>query len=145
MWIILAICSAASLGLANIAHKRLLDNYLEGVGALGAGSIVTRSIFAALALAVVGWPVDAPVQAVVIGLLSGVSLGTGLLLLFLGLKLGEASRAVAVSQTNPILVALLALVVLGETISPPQWAAIALVVCGVGLVSIEGFGRGCCV
>jgi drug/metabolite transporter (DMT)-like permease len=74
--------------------------------------------------------------------LSGVSLGTGLLLLFLGLKLGEASRAVAVSQTNPILVALLALVVLGETISPPQWAAIALVVCGVGLVSIEGFGRG---
>jgi transporter family protein len=142
VWIILAICSAASLGLANIAHKRLLDNYLEGVGTLGAGSIVTRSIFAALALAAVGWPVDAPVQAVVIGLLSGVSLGTGLLLLFLGLKLGEASRAVAVSQTNPILVALLALVVLGETISPPQWAAIALVVCGVGLVSIEGFGRG---
>lgn len=142
MWIILAICSAASLGLANIAHKRLLDNYLEGVGALGVGSILTRSICGVIVVLAVGWPTDAPVQSVVIGLLSGVSLGTGLLLLFLGLKLGEASRAVAVSQTNPILVALLALAVLGEAISPAQWAAIALVVCGVGLVSIERFGRG---
>ena len=142
MWIFLAICSAASLGLANIAHKRLLDNYLDGVGALGAGSILTRSVCAALVLAVVGWPVEAPARAVIIGLLSGVSLGTGLLLLFLGLKLGEASRAVAVSQTNPILVAILALVVLGETITAPQWAAIALVIAGVALVSIEGFGRG---
>ena len=142
MWIFLAICSAASLGLANIAHKRLLDNYLEGVGALGAGSIVTRSVCAAIVLLAVGWPAAAPVESVVIGLLSGVSLGAGLLLLFLGLKLGEASRAVAVSQTNPILVALLAMVVLGETISAPQWAAIALVIAGVALVSIEGFGRG---
>ena len=142
VWIFLAICSAASLGLANIAHKRLLDNYLEGVGALGAGSILTRSICAAIILIAVGWPVGAPAQSVAIALLSGVSLGSGLLLLFLGLKLGEASRAVAVSQTNPILVALLAMVVLGETITAPQWAAIALVVIGVALVSIEGFGRG---
>ena len=89
-----------------------------------------------------GWPVGASTQSVAIALLSGVSLGSGLLLLFLGLKLGEASRAVAVSQTNPILVALLAMVVLGETITAPQWAAIALVIAGVGLVSIEGFGRG---
>lgn len=142
MWIILAICSATSLGLANIAHKRLLDNYLDGVGALGAGSIVTRAVCAVLVLVVVGWPVGAPAGSVVIGLLSGVSLGTGLLLLFLGLKMGEASRAVAVSQTNPILVALLAMAVLGETITPVQWAAIALVVAGVGLVSVEKLGRG---
>ena len=142
MWIILAICSAAALGLANIAHKRLLDNYLDGVGALGAGSIVTRAACALLVLIAVGWPVGAPAEAVVIGLLSGVSLGTGLLLLFLGLKMGEASRAVAVSQTNPILVALLALAVLGETITPVQWAAITLVVGGVGLVSVEKLGRG---
>ncbi len=142
MWIILAICSAAALGLANIAHKRLLDNYLDGVGALGAGSIVTRAACAVSVLIAVGWPVAAPAGAVVIGLLSGVSLGTGLLLLFLGLKMGEASRAVAVSQTNPILVALLALAVLGETITPVQWAAITLVVGGVGLVSVEKLGRG---
>ena len=141
MWIFLAICSAASLGLANIAHKRLLDNYLDGVGALGAGSILTRSICAAIILIAVGWPVGAPAQSVAIALLSGISLGTGLLLLFLGLKLGEASRAVAVSQTNPILVALLAMAALGETITGPQWAAIALVIAGVALVSIEGFGR----
>ena len=141
MWIFLAICSAASLGLANIAHKRLLDNYLDGVGSLGAGSILTRSMCAAIILIAVGWPVGAPVQSVAIALLSGVSLGSGLLLLFLGLKLGEASRAVAVSQTNPILVALLAMVALGETITGSQWAAIALVIAGVALVSIEGFGR----
>lgn len=142
MWIILAICSAASLGLANIAHKRLLDNYLDGVGALGAGSILTRSVCAVVILAFVGWPTEAPLGTVIIGLLSGVSLGAGLLFLFLGLKLGEASRAVAVSQTNPILVALLAMAILGETITAVQWAAIALVIAGVALVSVESFGRG---
>ena len=142
MWIFLAICSAASLGLANIAHKRLLDNYLEGVGTLGAGSILTRSICAAIVLLAVGWPTGASLATVLIALLSGVSLGAGLLFLFLGLKLGEASRAVAVSQTNPILVALLAMAILGETVTRLQWAAIALVVAGVALVSVESFGRG---
>ena len=141
VWIFLAICSAASLGLANIAHKRLLDNYLDGVGVLGAGSILTRLTFGAIVLAVVGWPTDAPLPAVGMGLLSGVCLGAGLLFLFLGLKLGEASRAVAVSQTNPILVALLALAILGEHVGPWQWTAIALVVCGAILVSVEGLGR----
>ena len=141
MWILLAILSAASLGFANIAHKRLLDNYLDGVGVLGAGSILTRLTCGGIVVAVVGWPTDAPIQAVGLGLLSGICLGTGLLLLFLGLKLGEASRAVAVSQTNPILVALLALMVLGEHVGPWQWTAIAMVVCGAILVSVEGLER----
>lgn len=141
VWIILAICSAASLGLANIAHKRLLDNYLAGVGVLGVGSLLTRLTCAVIVLAAVGWPTQATLQALGIGLLSGVSLGAGLLFLFLGLKLGEASRAVAISQTNPILVAILALAVLGETVGPFQWTAIALMVCGTVLISVEGFGR----
>lgn len=142
MWILLAICSAASLGLANIAHKRLLDNYLPGVGVLGAGSILTRLTCGVIVLAAVGWPTDAPTGAIAIALLSGISIGAGLALLFLGLKLGEASRAVAVSQTNPILVALLAMAFLGEPVSAWQWLAIALVVIGAGLVSVEGFGTG---
>ena len=142
MWILLAIGSAAALGLANIAHKRLLDNYLPGVGVLGAGSIVTRLLCGVVAVAVVGWPGDAAVGVVGVGLLSGVCLGAGLALLFLGLRMGEASRAVAVSQTNPILVALLAMVVLGEPVSGWQWLAIGMVVVGAMLVSIEGIGAG---
>ena len=142
MWIWLAIGSAAALGLANIAHKRLLDNYLPGVGVLGAGSILTRLLCGVVAVVVVGWPGDAPAAAVGIGLLSGVCLGAGLALLFLGLRMGEASRAVAVSQTNPILVALLAMVVLGEPVSGWQWLAIGMVVVGAMLVSVEGIGAG---
>ena len=142
MWILLAIGSAAALGLANIAHKRLLDNYLPGVGVLGAGSILTRLACGVVAVAVVGWPTAAPVGAVAVGLLSGVCLGAGLALLFLGLKMGEASRAVAVSQTNPILVALLAMAILGEPVSGWQWLAIGMVVVGAMLVSIEGIGAG---
>ncbi len=141
VWFLLAICSAAALGLANIAHKRLLDNYLAGVGVLGAGSILTRLTCAVIVLVIVGWPTDGPASTVGIGLLSGVCLGSGLALLYLGLKLGEASRAVAVSQTYPILVALLALGFLDETVSGEQWLAIALVVCGAALISLEGFGR----
>ena len=130
------------MGLANIAHKRLLDNYLPGVGVLGAGSIVTRLLCGVVAVVVVGWPGDAPVAAVGVGLLSGVCLGAGLALLFLGLRMGEASRAVAVSQTNPILVALLAMAVLGEPVSGWQWLAIGMVVVGAILVSVEGIGAG---
>ena len=141
VWIFLAICSAASLGLANIAHKRLLDNYLDGVGVLGVGSILTRLTCGGIMLAAVGWPTDASWQTIGTGFLSGICLGSGLLFLFLGLRLGEASRAVAISQTNPILVALLALAILGEEVGPWQWTAIALVVCGAVLVSVEGLGR----
>ena len=51
----------------------------------------------------------------------------------------EASRAVAIAQTNPIYVAILAQLFLDERISIGQWGGIALVVVGAALISLRLF------
>ena len=72
-------------------------------------------------------------------LASGLAVGIGLALMFAGLKLDEATRAIAITQINPIFVALLAVFFLGETLAPTQWGAIALVVLGTMLISLRNF------
>ena len=56
----------------------------------------------------------------------------------MGLKLEEASRAVAVTQVYPVYVALLAVAFLGESVNPVQWGAILLIVFGAMQVSLRG-------
>ena len=94
--------------------------------------------YIALAVGLTGVPRDAAPLIVLAALGSGVGLGAGYGLLIVGLKVDEASRAVAISQIYPIFVALLAIAFLGETLNAGQWAAIFLVVLGTMLVSLPG-------
>ena len=138
MWIFLALLSAVTLAVVNLADKRLLDHHLPGVSALYLWFIVALVAYIALAVGLTGVPRDAAPLIVLAALGSGVGLGAGYGLLIVGLKVDEASRAVAISQIYPIFVALLAIAFLGETLNAGQWAAIFLVVLGTMLVSLPG-------
>ena len=138
MWILLALLSALVLAVVNLVDKRLLDHHLPGVSTLYLWFIVALVAYIALAVGLTGVPRDAAPLIVLAALGSGVGLGTGYGLLILGLKVDEASRAVAISQIYPIFVALLAILFLGETLNGWQWAAIVLVVLGTMLVSLPG-------
>jgi len=70
-------------------------------------------------------------------LCSGLSLGVGISLMFLALKYEEASRAIAIVNTNPIFVTLLAIPLLGEYLNLTQWIALFLIIAGSALVSIK--------
>ena len=70
--------------------------------------------------------------------LSGLAWGLALAMMFLGYKLQEVSRASAMVFTFPVFVALFAVVFMGESLVPLQWAAIVVVVSGGVLISITG-------
>ncbi len=137
MWVILALASAACFGVVSVIDKRLLDHHLPGVSVLYLWIALVFSLYAGVVLVLTGLPLDAPRDGLGMALVSGLAVGIGLALMFAGLKLDEATRAIAITQTNPIFVALLAVFFLGETLVPAQWGAIALVVLGTMLISLR--------
>ena len=78
---------------------------------------------------------DHPWHTVVAGL-SGMAWGGATAMVFLGYKLQEVTRASAMVFTFPVFVAIFAVLFLGESLMPLQWAAIAVVVMGGVLVSM---------
>ena len=138
MWVLLALGSAVCFGFVSVLDKRLLDHHLPGVAALYLWLALVLTIYAIAALAMAGIPQDASREALLAALVSGLTTGVGLALMFLGLKLEEASRAIAITQIYPVVVAVLAVLFLGETLDLLQWLAIALVVLGTMLISLRG-------
>jgi transporter family protein len=137
MWALLALTSAAGFGLVSVVDKRVLSRHLPGVSALILWGALTIAVYVPVALLITGIPADTPPKYLLAAFCSGLSLGVGLALMFLGLRLGEAARAVAIVQIYPVFVALLAAAFLGERLAPLQWAAMALVVLGAMLVSLD--------
>ena len=136
MWIILSLVSAASLAVVHLTDKRLLDSHLPNLSTLYLWIAFGLAVYILGALAVFGIPTDTSFAYVMAAIGSGLSLGVGFALLFVGLKIGEASRAVAIAQSYPIFVALLAVPLLGERLSAFQWGAILLVVLGTMVISL---------
>ena len=136
MWILVSLVAAATLAVVNLTDKRLLDHHLPNLDTLYAWVAFVLVVYIVGAVAVFGVPVDTSPEFILAALGSGLSLGIGYALLFVALKVDEASRAVAISQVYPIVVALLAVPFLGEQLNLFQWGAILLVVLGTFLISL---------
>ena len=139
MWPLFALGSAIAFCFVSVCDKRLLSFHLNGVPPLCLWCGTTGALYGCALLAVVGVPAGTAWQVIAAPVSAGLLMGCSVVLLFRGLRLMEASRAVAISQTNPIYVALLAMLFLGERITLPQWGGIGLVVAGAVLISIRLF------
>ena len=139
MWPLLALGSSLAFCFVSVCDKRLLSFHLNGVPPLCLWCGATGILYGCSLLAVVGIPGGTAWQVAVAPVGAGLLMGGSVVLLFRGLRLMEASRAVAISQTNPIYVALLAMLFLDERIALPQWGGIGLVVAGAVLISIRLF------
>ena len=138
MWVLVALVGTACFAGVNIFDKYILDRRLPSVVSLYAWIALNEIVYVGIVLGVTGIPWDAPADKLLIAFLSGLSMGVGFALMFFGLKLEEASRAVAISEVYPVYVALLAVAFLGESLNPVQWVAILLVVLGGIMVSLRG-------
>jgi drug/metabolite transporter (DMT)-like permease len=69
-------------------------------------------------------------------LILGVTLQAGFFFIYLTLlSRADVSLVLPLTAVDYIVVAVLAQYVLGETVTPVRWAGMALIVCGVGLLS----------
>jgi transporter family protein len=67
--------------------------------------------------------------------LSGLGTGASWLCYFRALKLGEAAKVAPIDKLSVVLVALFGVVFLGERLSLPNWAGVALVAAGAILIA----------
>ncbi len=142
MWALMALTSAAAFGMVSIVDKRVLSRHLPGVSSFLLWGGLTIAVYVPLALYLTGIPQGTPPKYLAAAFCSGLSLGVSLVLMFQGLRMEEASKAVAIVQIYPVFVALLAAAFLGERLAPLQWVAMALVVLGAILVSLDAVPAG---
>lgn len=108
-----------------------------GCGLLGvAGAILFRATGRGFS-GMPGW------RSYLLPVMAGVALALGMLLLKSSLAANPLAKGpiVAVTSSNSLVVALLALAFIGERLSPGQWAGVAVIVAGIVLVSLGGGGR----
>ena len=137
MWALFALGSSLAFCFVSVCDKRLLSFHLGGVAPLCLWCGICGMLYGTVVTLVVGLPSGVSWQVATSPVAAGLLMGASVVLLFRGLRLMEASRAVAISQTNPIYVAILAMLFLGERISVGQWGGIALVVAGAVLISVR--------
>jgi drug/metabolite transporter (DMT)-like permease len=76
-------------------------------------------------------------EGVAWSVIAGVGWVAGLLLFFYGLSLEEVSRAAPMHAMSPVFATLIAVTLLGESLTLLQWGAVFTVVAGAGLVSLR--------
>ena len=139
MWAILALGSSLAFCFVSVCDKRLLSFHFQGVPPLCLWCGICGMVYGTLTSLVVGVPDGTTWQVSLWPAAAGLLMGCSVVLLFRGMRLMEASRAVAIAQTNPIYVAIMAMLFLDERISLGQWSGIGLVVAGAVLISVRLF------
>ena len=69
--------------------------------------------------------------------LSGLATGGSWICYFRALKLGDAARVAPIDKLSVVLVAIFGVVFLGERLSLPNWAGVALIAAGAVLVAMR--------
>ncbi len=139
MWALLALGSSLAFCFVSVCDKRLLSFHFQGVPPLCLWCGACGIVYGTIVTLVVGIPADTSWQVALSPVVAGLLMGCSVVLLFRGLRLMEASRAIAIAQTNPIYVAIMAMLFLNERISIWQWGGIGLVVAGAVLISVRLF------
>jgi bacterial/archaeal transporter family protein len=69
--------------------------------------------------------------------LSGLATGGSWICYFRALKLGDAARVAPIDKLSVVLVAIFGVAFLGERLSLPNWAGVALIAAGAVLVAVK--------
>jgi len=138
-WQTWALLSAAFAALTAIFAKIGIEN----VNSDFATFVRTLVIICALAAILAGtgqWqsPASVSSRSYAFLVLSGLATGASWICYFRALKLGDASKVAPIDKMSVVLVAVFGVVFLGERLSLPNWAGIALIGAGAVLVAYKG-------
>lgn len=137
-WFYWAILSAIFAALTAIFAKIGLEGVDSDLATL-VRTVVIFFVLAAFVVATGKWsnPLALPSKTWLFLVLSGLATGASWVCYFRALKIGDASKVAPVDKFSVVLVALFAVVLLGERPSLREWSGIALVTLGVVVLAIR--------
>ena len=132
-WFVWALLSAVFAALTAIFAKIGLEGIDSDLATL-VRTVVIVAVLAAFVVPAGKWvnPFELPPKSWLFLVLSGLATGASWVCYFRALKVGDASKVAPVDKLSVVLVALFAVVLLGERPAPREWLGIALV--GIGVV-----------
>jgi transporter family protein len=138
-WIFWALLSALFAALTAILAKVGVEKVNSDFATL-VRTIVVAVVLSGILTLTRQWQAPGTVSArtyVFLGL-SGLATGASWLCYFRALKLGDAARVAPVDKLSVVLVAVIGVAFLGERLSAPNWAGVALIAAGAVLVAYKG-------
>jgi len=134
-WTTAAILSSAIIGAASIMDSHLLSRRLPSLGTFLLPASPVFFALGLLLLYIFPLPENLPWHIVPLTIVAGIMRGVAILTMLYHLKKQEVSRVIPIIYSYPVFVAVIAVPVLGETLSHLQWLAIIIVVMGAMVVS----------
>ncbi|MFC1928157.1 EamA family transporter [Chloroflexota bacterium] len=136
-WASMAILSAVTLTVVNTIDSHLLSRRMPGLRAFLLPTGIISLIYALLLFFLFPLPDGIGIWPVLVALASGILRTTALIIMLYNLKREEVSQVIPVVYTYPIFVAIMAVLLLGETLGYLQWLAVIIVVAGAVMVSVK--------
>ena len=133
-WVLLSVLSVMGFTAMTVVQKRALDRYVPGAVPFNAVASLIQLTIAVVLLAIS--PPNWFSSAVVLMMLAGMLQATVWLLQLYALnRETDISRIVPVLDSFPVVTLIVAVVFLGEMLTPVKWAAVIMVIVGALLAS----------
>jgi len=136
-WAEAAVLSTAVMAVVNILDSHLVSKRMPSLRAFLIPAGILGVINAAILLSLFPLPQDLGVIPFLITVLSSVLRALAVLLILHILQTGEVSLVIPVVHSHPVFVAILAVLLLGETLVYLEWIAVMVTVAGAMLISIR--------
>lgn len=138
-WQLWALLSAAFAALTAIFAKVGVEN-VNSDFATFVRTVVILCVVAGIVVATGQWQAPGSVsgRTYLFLVLSGLATGASWLCYFRALQLGDAARVAPIDKLSVVLVAVFAVVFLGEKLSGPNWLGVAFIAAGAVLVAYRG-------
>jgi drug/metabolite transporter (DMT)-like permease len=141
IWLVAVLLSTMFFAWVSVLDKKLVTDLFADVRdfylVFGLMQLVIGPAFMAVAWATGGF---GGLEGITWSIATGVAFVGGLMLFFYGLSLEEVSRATPVQSLAPVFATLIAVTLLGESLTLVQGAAVLVVVTGAVLVSLRREG-----
>lgn len=132
-WLLLALLAPALWAIMNITDKWILSNYFKGAFSYQVLTVLTDVLIIPIlfVLAPISFDPSLFVPAIALGMISGFSF----VIYNKAMLVEEASRVISLMYMNPLFILPMAIVFLGEVLTPLKYVGIALLVVSAVLMS----------
>jgi drug/metabolite transporter (DMT)-like permease len=136
-WTNTAIVAAALMGVVNIFDSHLLTKRFTGLRDFLFIVAVLHVTYAFIVFFLFPLPQDTGLLPILAAIASGIIRSIAVYIMLYNLKREHVSQVIPVVYTHPIFVAIIAVLLLGETLNFMGWIAIVIVVAGSVMVSVN--------